>query len=345
MNFFKICLGLFLFCWSNVEAITVYEDKESNTNLVLLGRVDVGVFNKYATSSQDEAQIVGDARVGISGSTNISTNIKGIAFAEWDISAETSQDHTFDARYAYVGFDFNQYGVLVFGQGDTASYQTVGYTDIFENFGSEANSYWTFGGRQEGEAMYVNAVGDYTFAMTFQSPVHNKFKYFNHDSLSDTNIDLRFGYALGFGYNWSKGIMKDFAISFSYDYYRFESHPLKRRNAFNAAISYGHLNDGLYLAGLYNKSKFKGESHHTTGWELVGSYTFENNFGFMLGWGYSGYEFDKTISSYLVTQLSYNFTDQFKVYTEEKFGLGKLDYPVENTEQHSKYSINLQYSF
>lgn len=336
---------LSILCVDSAMAVTVYNNEETNTSLAIFGEIDVGAYKKHEITDDDKAKIIGRTRIGILGSSEISTNVKALAFAEWEVASSTSQNKKFNARYAYTGFDFTQYGVLVFGQGDTATYQTVGFTDVFENLGSKANAYWTLGGRQEGQLMYVNAVSDYTIALSAQTAFTNAGSAYNHDLGTLEQIDVNWGYAAALSYNWSSGALEDLAFSLGYDYYSLKNENLGGRHYFDVALSYGHLDDGIYIAGLYNKVKYAGESHHITGWELVGGYTFESGFGFMLGAGYSGYQFDKTCSSYAVGQLTYNFTDTFKIYTEGEFGLGRLDYPEKETHQNSKYSLNLQYKF
>lgn len=331
---------------SNALAVSVYKDQENRTSLAIFGRLEAGLYNQFAKDeNNDKATIEGDARLGISASSELATNVKAIAFGEWSVASQSSENGKFDTRYAYVGVDFNQYGILVFGQGDTAQYLTVGFVDVFEQWGAEANDYWLLGGRQEGQAMYSLSVGNYTLTASWQSPQNNMGHYLDHDSRTQSQLDIKSGQAIGINYNWDRGVLKDMAIAFSYDHYRFEDHPLKGKHAFNAALSYGHLDQGLYTALLYTRTKFSYEEHHATGLEGVLGYASEQGWAFMLGGGHYGYEFDKSIESYAMSQISYNFNTSLKVYAEAKFGLGKLEYPVAASSQHSKYGINLQYNF
>ena len=65
----------------------------------------------------------------------------------------------------------------------------------------------------------------------------------------------------------------------------------------------------------------------------------------MLGFGYEGYHFDRSENSYLAGQISYDFNPSLKLYGEGELGLGRLDYPLPETKQHSRYEIGLMYSF
>ena len=68
------------------------------------------------------------------------------------------------------------YGTIVFGQTETAFYDVVGATDVFNEWGSYGNSYWgyrdaapNFGGRQEGQAVYHVNYGGLTAGLSYIS--------------------------------------------------------------------------------------------------------------------------------------------------------------------------------
>src|SRR5574344_2562163 len=344
LSLYSLMLFVVLTMTNNVYAVQVYKDSTSRTNLSVFGRLEGGLYNQFAKDDDnDKATIEGNARLGVSASREVTTNIKALGFAEWEVASQSSENGKFDTRYAYVGMDFSQYGILVAGQGDTAQYITVGFTDVFEQWGSEANDYWLLGGRQEGQVMYSLSVGNYTMTASWQS-AQKDMGNIKIDNVNE-KLDIDNGYAFGLNYNWDRGVLKDTAIAVSYDEYRLDSDKLGGKHAFNVALSYGHLAEGFYTALLYTRSKFSYLEHHSTGFEGVGGYAFENGVAFMLGAGHYGYEFDKGQESYAVAQLSYMLNDSFKIYTEGKFGLGDLDYPVKDTKQHCKYGINMQYNF
>ena len=43
--------------------------------------------------------------------------------------------------------------------------------------------------------------------------------------------------------------------------------------------------------------------------------------------------------------LGYNFNENMKVYGESRIGIGRLDFPVANQHQHTKYVVNFEYNF
>lgn len=354
MNFYKkSCLILLpIFLASSVQAATVYNDEAKGVSLSVFGRIETGFYNKFSeineSSDEDDAKarVHGEGRLGVMGKSRIASNVYGLAFGEWEVTTQTSDNGKFDTRYAYVGFDFNHYGTLVFGQGDTASYLTVGMTDVFEKWGNEANSYWDFGGRQEGQVMYSYSLLGYSLALSYQTPQRNFAKYTSPETNIERNLDLSYGGAISFAYNWQKGFAKDLAFSIGMDYYDMEKSNINGdRRSFNIGLAYGRLYNGIYVATTFNKTKYTHEHNHTYGHDLVAGYAFENGISFMLGGGYYTYDYRDTLKSYGMVHLGYNFNENMKVYGESRIGIGRLDFPVANQHQHTKYVVNFEYNF
>lgn len=345
LNFIALSL---IFASINAHALVVYEAEDKKNSLSLFGRLEAGVYNQFSKPNPEnngKISIEGTARFGITGDYEIVQNIKALGFVEWEVASQTKDDGKFDTRYAFAGFDFSQYGVLVAGQGDTAQYLTVGFVDVFENYGAQATDYWTLGGRQEGQIMYSASVGNYTLTGSYQSHNNQMGEYLNHDYHVIEQLDVDYGFAGALSYNWDEGFLENAAFAVGYSFYAIDSDVVGDKRELNVALSYGFLNEGLYTALNYSRIKYQKEDHHSTGLDLVGGYAFENGIAFMLGYGYLGYEFDDAIESYAVGQLSYNFNDYFRVVAEGKFGVGDVDFPEKNSKQHDKYFVSLIYSF
>jgi predicted porin len=324
-------------------AAQVYHD-EDGTDLSVFGRVEARYMDKTSRNER-KGGIEGRTRLGVAASSKIVSGVKAVAFGEWEAASATSQNGKWNTRYAYTGFDFSQYGTLVFGQGESARYLAAGFTDVFEDAGFHGQNYPMLGERQEGQVMYAVAVGGYTLSASLQTPNRGMGRYFDHDRLVWQDLDVNLGFAAAGTYNWTDGLLDGLAFGISYDWYDNEHSVSGDRHDFGVAFSYGHLGDGLYTAVQYSREKFKSEKHHSTGWEAVGGYTFECGLGFMLGFGYEGYHFDRSENSYLAGQISYDFNPSLKLYGEGELGLGRLDYPLPETKQHSRYEIGLMYSF
>lgn len=336
----------------------IYNSNDGSKSLSIFGRIEsdyrnAAMVKEYKAdennSDEDKAELDGRSRIGISARSKITDWAKAIGFAEWEVGASTSQNGKWDTRYAYAGFDMNQYGTLVFGQGDTAKYLAAGFTDVFEDIGAKGQDYYDFGGRQEGQIMYAASVLGYTLSASYQTPQDNMGFYTDHETGTVDKININNGYALGLSYNWTKGPLTDTAVAISWDWYDLKDIRISDRHSLSLALSYGHLDDGLYTALLYTSSKYRYETHHTAGWEAVGGYGFESGISMMLGWGYRGYNFDQTDSSYLDASLSYKFNTSLKVFTEAEFGLGRLDdkYEGSHTDYHqnTNWQTGLIYSF
>ncbi|WP_250894956.1 porin, partial [Aeromonas dhakensis] len=69
-------------------------------------------------------------------------------------------------RHVYVGFDGSQYGKIIFGQTDTAFYDVLEPTDIFNEWGDVGNFY---DGRQEGQVIYSNSFGGFKGKLSYQT--------------------------------------------------------------------------------------------------------------------------------------------------------------------------------
>ncbi|WP_234919367.1 porin, partial [Aeromonas veronii] len=71
-----------------------------------------------------------------------------------------------DPRHIYAGFDGSQYGKIIFGQTDTAFYDVLEPTDIFNEWGDAGNFY---DGRQEGQIIYSNTFGGFKGKVSYQT--------------------------------------------------------------------------------------------------------------------------------------------------------------------------------
>lgn len=137
---------------SAANAAVVYD--KDGTSFDIYGRVQA---NYYGEHDDTDAELVGSSRLGWSGKVGLNNTWSGIAKTEWQVSAENS-DNKFNSRHVYVGLDGTQYGKIIFGQTDTAFYDVLEPTDIFNEWGDVGNFY---DGRQEGQIIYSNTFGGF----------------------------------------------------------------------------------------------------------------------------------------------------------------------------------------
>ncbi|MGN1394433.1 MAG: porin [Succinivibrionaceae bacterium] len=327
-----LCISTF----GTAQAATVF--KNDTVGLDVGGRVQ-GNLNSVNASEKNNGKVTLDGKVRLrtSGYSQITDGIKAIEFTEWEVAAASSQDGKFKTRYAYLGFKTDNYGQLVFGQNHTAAYNVFGKTDIFTDFTYKKHTYWDLGGRQEGQAIYQIKKSGFLAAASYQTAVKN----------------LKNGYAAALGYEFNK----DFPVSinFGIDSYNFDAYEntiaSDDRTTFYSAVSAGTNGNGLYGAVLYTITDYdKAEDKNAV--EVVGSYTWDNGIKFMGAYRYQEQD-SATLVSEIASELSYNFTPNFKVFTEAQIGLGDID-KVDNlgkktgsTKDRSpdKFSVALQYNF
>jgi outer membrane protein N len=327
-----------LFAASAVNAATVYE--KDGQKFDVYGRAQVNIYNDAAAGSNDNT-LEGYGRIGLRGTTVITDKVAGFARGEWQIDSENS-DYTDDkeslkTRHFYVGFDGGEVGKATLGQTDTAYYDAVGVTDIFNEWGSSANAYK---GRQEGQIIYNNTFGGFRVGTSYQMSDDNASLEIGSDSQGQTIKvpDLDYGYAANVGYTFASNI----GINAGYAQDEYAQNGLTAdKTDWALSTSYGVYGEpGLYLAGLYNESNVNGPSYDVTlqGYELAAMYILENNWGFLAGYNYaedkdSG---DESTDNILVG-AQYTFTSNFYSYAE---------YKVDQIEgADDQWTLALQYNY
>lgn len=311
---------------TTASAATVY-DKDGNS-FEVGGRVQGG-FYSVAANDGDASALKGAARLNIGGQSVITEGVKAVAFAEWDVASSTSTDGTFETRYATVGFDTDNYGSLVVGQTDTAIYNVIAKTDVFEDFGSEANTYWTLGGRQEGQAVYQYRNGGFSFGASYQSAF----------DVNTTRVNNGVALALGYGFDVAENLPLDFQVG--YDNYDLRGKD-NNVDSYAASVSLGNLGDGFYSAFLYQFSEVDAKAS-SNGYEFVVGYGFDK-VSLLAGYEYLDTAADDSNADVnkMVLHAGYQFTDNFSAYTEAEFGFTGENAP---DSRNDKYTANIRYDF
>src|SRR5574344_4295 len=269
-------------------------------------------LNSVEATKEDKAAIEGAARWRVKGESNIGK---------------------FDTRFAYVGVKSSDYGQLVFGQNHTALFNVLTKTDLFVDWGKKGNTYWDLGGRQEGQAVYQYDKNGLLLGASYQSAGLDK-------------VDS--GFALSAGYEMGKSF--PIALALGYDQYDIKSSS-DDKQSFAASVSGGTHGEGLYLAGMYQLTAYE-DSKDKTGFELVSSYTFENDLQFILSYQSLEQDNARLVSSF-VGEASYKWNTNFKTYVEAEVGAGDIDKvdtlgrKIGSTDERSadKISLGLQYNF
>lgn len=152
---------------SNAQAVTVYKTDDSYLNIG--GRVQSNLHSVHASKSGSN-KINNKVRLRFDGKTKINDWAKAIAFAEWEVAGQTKENGKFKTRYVYTGFETDDFGRFTFGQDHTALFNVTQATDLFTDWGSDGNTYWDLGARQEGQAIYHYDTDKVNIAATYHAP-------------------------------------------------------------------------------------------------------------------------------------------------------------------------------
>lgn len=195
---------------SAANAAVVYD--KDGTSFDIYGRVQANYYadaddaSPITASNAGDAELIGSSRLGWSGKVALNNTWSGIAKTEWQVSAENS-DNKFNSRHIWVGFDGTQYGKIIFGQTDTAFYDVLEPTDIFNEWGDYGNFY---DGRQEGQIIYSNTYGGFKGKVSYQTNDDEAVKVSDMGGQTVTTVfpDLKrnYGYAAAIGYDFDFGL-------------------------------------------------------------------------------------------------------------------------------------------
>lgn len=319
---------------ASANAAVVYD--KDGTQAEVYGRAE---FNAGTACTHDGDQSCDDtdgwghARLGIKGKVAIADGVSGIARGEWQVASETSENGKFKARHVYAGFDYADYGTLVFGQTDTAFYQAVAATDIFQTYGYETANIIE-SGRQEGQVVYAGQFGGFYVGASYQFRDPN---YSYTVGGADGTEDVALGKELDNAYAATLGYSFDFGLSV---YAGFNQEDvLDGEDKKNYAVSASYSLDSLYLGALYAEAKM-GEAK-LKGYDFVASYGVTD--AVTLYTGYATQELtgtgatDGDTADALKLGAQYSFTSNFKSMYEYKVnGLDGAD---------DEWTATLQYNF
>ncbi|MNX39359.1 Porin-like protein L precursor [compost metagenome] len=290
-----------------------------------------------------DGELVGTSRLGWSGKIALNNTWSGIAKTEWQVSAENS-DNKFDSRHIYVGFDGTQYGKIIFGQTDTAFYDVLEPTDIFNEWGDAGNFY---DGRQEGQIIYSNSYQGFKGKLSYQTNDDEAVKVSDVGGNSFTTefpgIKRNYGYAAAVGYDFDFGL----GLNGGYAYSDLESTTSTNTGEKSEwALGAHYAINGFYFAGVYTEGDLKndttGYNSEGRGYELAATYnvdawTFLAGYNFKEGKDKSaGASYEDMVDETLLG-VQYSFTSKLKAYTEYKIqGIDNLD---------DEFTVALQYNF
>ncbi|MFC5705373.1 porin [Aeromonas eucrenophila] len=332
---------------SAANAAVVYD--KDGTSFDIYGRVQANYYadhNKLddnGNSVDVDSELIGTSRLGWSGKVALNNTWSGIAKTEWQVSAENS-DNKFDSRHIYVGFDGTQYGKIIFGQTDTAFYDVLEPTDIFNEWGDAGNYY---DGRQEGQIIYSNSYQGFKGKLSYQTNDDTVEKIADvGGDIKKTifpNVKRNYGYAAAAGYDF------DFGLGFNAGYAYSDLEGKTSTDSGDKsewALGAHYAINGFYFAGVYTQGELNNDTTSFEGkgrgYELAASYNVDA-WTFLAGYNFKEAKNNTTQTSYedqvdeTLLGVQYNFTSKLKAYTEYKIqGIDDLD---------DEFTVALQYNF
>lgn len=315
---------------SNAQAVTVYKTDDSYLNIG--GRVQSNLHSVHASKSGSN-EINNKVRLRFDGKTKINDWAKAIAFAEWEVAGQTKENGKFKTRYVYTGFETDDFGRFTFGQDHTALFNVTQATDLFTDWGSDGNTYWDLGARQEGQAIYHYDTDKVNIAATYQTA-----------SLEKVNS----GYALAFGYTFD--LTLPLKISVGHDSYNLKNSQDDKKS-YAISLALGTNGDGFYAGTLYQKTHYD-LSKNKDGFEIASSYTFEKPIKLIALYQTLRQDGAKLVDN-ITLEANYFFTKSIKTYLAAEIGVGDIDkvdvlgnklYST-NHASNNLYTLGLQYNF
>ncbi|HAH70541.1 MAG TPA: hypothetical protein DCL74_02035, partial [Succinivibrionaceae bacterium] len=289
-------------------------------------------------------------------------NIAGYGFYEWEVEhkGDSSEAQDVNARYAYLGVDFDKFGKVQVGR----------YEDPFEYAGNvvdnleEAGLLCGMDERNSGHLSYMWSGYGFDAGVSYQFAEDN----YNADMLG--NVDVDSGFSVYAGYTTPTVGFGPISIRAAYLYLKaqdpkhesadgnihyedendgkdklFENFALDNIKSSDFGLSWGNMGDGWYVGTHYNYTKASGHQSDDTNqdgfvkfktWESMVSYGFDN--GVVLSAAYSYVTQKATVdgeynpqelkslkSKYAQVVASYDVNENFRVWGEAIFDCGSDD--------------------
>ncbi len=327
----------------SADAATVYD--KNGTTFDIFGNVEVSYrnanaarYDKVSSYKSSDSTIMNNAKIGISGRSQINDNLYAVGMAQWDVASGDSFDDL-KARHQFIGIDAQNYGTLLFGRGDNAFYTVAGVSDIFHDLDFDVSDYYLTGDQNPGLIMYTLSSLGWDLRASFGSA---------KSKVNDTPLNYKYQLA----FSGSTRLQSNITISYAMAYYKFSYEgnvndqiayfAQKMQNMYHLndndifsfananrpehkidkgiAVSYGTFGDGLYAALNFVSTRYEHYSHHLYSYEAVIDYAFENGFGLTAGYGCKRFHHTNILSD-LNLGARYSVNANFNLFAEAQFDI------------------------
>ena len=285
------------------NAAQVYSD--NNTTVNFGGHVDARLYLNDNHHEQSHAATDGSrVRIHVDGKTQLTDNLYGIGYAQYNLGRFNNNGGDNNIRQAYAGIGSNTWGQITYGKQYGALNNIANFTNVMTVYGGYARNRLATGGRINNQIAYQGTFGGLSVAANYRlDPGNNP---------NQENDFVQNGYGLSAIYNFNNG----FAIGMGYGSqkerqqlgYDQQGNPIYNSEKNVHATSYmtgmSYSADNLYLAALYNTGKMNIAQNS--------GYNGTNSFGV---------DFDKAIgNSYLHDYQAYELVAQYFVMPKWQIG-------------------------
>ncbi len=331
---------------SSASAFTVYD--KDGTTMAIGGRMQAVYYSHNSgenkSTDSNDGNITATGRLNIDLRTQLTDGIAGIAFVEWNV-ADGDKKESFDVRDLWVGADFGQFGVLKAGRFRDAVQYVTAPTDIFDDWGCRGQMgnddrragmigyYW------KGYGVDVNA----TFG-TAKDDQQVDGAFYGEDGAEA--VDIKYSYALSAGYTSPDVLFGPISFKVGFGGAQFQDEGDAddyRGNDYDsytqwaASLSWGRLDNGLYIALMGNQRDFDMLSgsdygdYTVTGVEFVVSYGFANGVTTSIGYEWMNIDRDGVtdgrasadVDAYTIpVYVKYQINPNFRIWAEARFDVG-----------------------
>ncbi|MGL4476193.1 MAG: porin [Shewanella sp.] len=351
-----------------VYAVEVYND---DTNSVTVGGIaDVRVVSTHGETDM----VPGWSRIFFTSKHQLNDGWSAFSNFEWSVNPfgttelrvnnnnefSTDTSNFLGNRLGYVGLSHDQYGQISFGKQWSVWYDVSGGTNNAIGFDGNASGTYTYNkgdgsfngtGRPDKAIQYRNAFGDFSFGLQFQLQqddfevneleTGSPFPPRNFaDGVATAAATTKVEYQNTYGFSATYAVTDKLNLIAGGNIGEFDATTSKGVRfsetdyIYGVGMTYGSMNDGLYLAANVNKN----QNHDTdnagrllpesVGVETFASYTFANKLRPIISYNIlkAGDEYaeaykagDEFKRETLIAGVHYLWTPQLTVYTEGRF--------------------------
>jgi len=297
-------------------AVTVYN--EDGTKLSIGGRAEVrGVFGDAVEGTMEDAS---RARINFAGETQISEELTGFGFVEYQLNDGDTDDGTeLTNRYIYVGFG-TVYGDFSYGKQATANVQVTDFSDIGEYHTGINQLIDAAADNQSNVFLYTAAFN----ALTVQA---------DYQAVEDKDADA---YALSAVYGFDFGL--DLGASYSA-----QDAAISSAEAYQATLGAAYTVKKLYVAVTYATGETAKDSEFDSV-EAVAKYQFTDEFALLGIYGKTE-ENNADKEDRFALEANYRFSPALNVYASYELNNLDKDEAEELGDDEDELVLGAKYTF